>query len=183
MGPLLLVLLALPGGLAAQQFERRAISGEVRFDARATLGDFSGRSRSIAGAIRTGGGLEQARGWVEVPVRSLRTGNPSRDREMREVLAGEGHTVIRFDLTDVVAGMPDGDSIPVTLRGGFSLHGVTRSHAITGWLWRRPSGATRFRGQTVLQLSEFGLRRPGRMFGLLRMRDGVTVWIDLTVSG
>lgn len=183
LGLVLLLPPALRGSLAAQEVERRNLSGEVVFDAHATLGDFSGQTRAVVGAIRLGARLDQARGWLEVPVRAIRTGNPSRDREMREVLADDGHPVIRFEVNEVAVGMPDGDSIPVTVRGGFTVHGVTRGHAVSGWVWRRRGGAVRFRGETVLRLSEFGLRRPGRMLGMLKMRDAVTVRMDVTVAG
>ena len=183
LGLVLLLPPALPGGLSGQEVERRNLSGEVIFDARATLGDFSGHTRAIAGAIRLGGRLDQTRGWLEVPVRAMRTGNASRDQEMRELLGDGGHPAIRFEITDVAVGMPDGDSIPVTVRGGFTVHGVTRTHAVSGWAWRRRGGAIRFRGQTVLRLSEFGLRRPGLLLGMLRMRDPITIRMDLTVGG
>ena len=71
LGLVLLLPPALPGGLSGQEVERRNLSGEVIFDARATLGDFSGHTRAIAGAIRLGGRLDQTRGWLEVPVRAM----------------------------------------------------------------------------------------------------------------
>jgi len=102
---------------------------------------------------------------------------------MRGIRGGGGHAAIRFESIVVAVGMPDGDSIPVTVRGGFTVHGVTRTHAVSGWAWRRRGGAIRFRGQTVLRLSEFGLRHPGRLLGMLRMRDPITIRMDLTVGG
>ena len=50
--------------------------------------------------------------------------------------------------------MPDGDSIPVTLRGGLTIRGVNHERAFTGWVWRRPNGNVRFRGSAPIDLKD-----------------------------
>src|SRR5215204_3292148 len=56
-------------------------SGTLRFDARATAGNFTGTTTSITGQMK-GGERAQVAGWVEAPVRTLATGNERGDRDL-----------------------------------------------------------------------------------------------------
>lgn len=154
-------------------------SGELAFDGRGTLGSFTGATRSARGRLEGGPDLEAVRGWVEADAASLDTGNGRRDRDMRSSLEVEKFPVIRFDLAAVGAGPADGDSIPVTLRGTFTIHGVPREQAVTGWVWQSPT-AIRFRGRTPMNLKDHGIGGLSKLFGTLRMHEEIVVRMDVT---
>jgi len=134
---LLLARLVLGLPLCAQAIPDMPLStGEVAFDGRGSLGGFTGTTASVRGQLVGGADLEAVRGWVEADAATLVTGNGRRDKDMRSSLEVERFPVIRFDLAAVGAGEVAGDSIPVTLRGTFTIHGVRREQAVTGWVWR-----------------------------------------------
>lgn len=176
-------MLALASGittLPAQAIPSMArVSGELAFDGKATLGDFTGTTAAVSGSLIGASDLEGVRGWVMAPAASLTTGNGRRDRDMYASLEVERHPLIRFDLDAVAPGPQDGDSTRVTLRGRFTIHGVTREHAVPGWVWRTPT-STRFKGRLPMNLKEFQIGGLSRMLGVLRMDEEIVVRIDVT---
>lgn len=157
------------------------VSGELAFDASATLGDFTGRTAMLSGRLVGATSLGDVRGWVEAPARSLMTGNDKRDRDMYKSLAVEEHPTIRFELDAVAPGGMDGDSIPVTLRGRFTIHGITKTHAVPGWVWLGDR-SVRFRGRLPMNVKDYEIGGLSKMLGLLKMDEQVVVRIDVTFS-
>ena len=88
------------------------------------------------------------------------------------------YPTLRFDLDDLAAGPAQGDSMPVTLRGRFTLHGVTKQHAVPGWLWLTAQGA-RFRGQLPMNLKEYQIGGLSKMLGVLKMQEEIVVRIEV----
>ena len=157
------------------------VSGELAFDASATLGDFTGRTTMLSGRLVGATSLGGVSGWVEAPARSIITGNGKRDRDMYKSLGVEEHPTLRFELDAVAAGGTDGDSIPVTLRGRFTVHGVTKTHAVPGWIWLG-SGTVRFRGRLPMNVEDYDIGGLSKMLGLLKMGEMIVVRIDVTFS-
>src|SRR5215211_8811087 len=62
----------------------RLTSGVLSFDGHATVGDFTGTTRTISGQVTGASGLSSVRGWVEAPVQSLKTGNGKRDKDLNK---------------------------------------------------------------------------------------------------
>lgn len=169
--------LAVP--LKAQQVPAmRVVSGTLAFDGDATVGDFTGTTTSVTGALTAAASVEDVRGWVEAPARTLVTGNGRRDRDMYKSLEVEQHPTLRFDLEGLAAGQPEGDSIPVTLRGQFTIHGVSRQHAVPGWLWLTPSNV-RFRGRLPMNLKDYQIGGLSKMLGMLKMNERIVVRVDV----
>jgi polyisoprenoid-binding protein YceI len=170
-------MLALP--LRGQAVpDRLLVTGTLAFDGEATLGDFTGTTTALAGRLVGADSLAGVRGWVTAPARTLVTGNDRRDRDMYKSLEVETHRLLRFDLDAVVPGRVDGDSTAVTLRGRFTLHGVTREVAIPGWAWLAPT-ETRFRGRVPVNLTDYGVGGLTKLLGTLRMQEDIVVRIDL----
>ncbi len=176
----LLMIPVLP--LAAQAVPSLpSVSGELAFDGSATLGDFTGMTSMLAGRLDGAGSLAGVHGWVEASARSLHTGNAKRDRDMLKALEVERYPTMRFELDAVAAGDTDGDSIPVTLRGRFTIHGVTKSQAVRGWAWLSPRRA-RFRGRVPMNVKDYNVGGLTKVLGLLRMDPDIVVRIDVTFA-
>ncbi len=156
-----------------------SVSGELSFDASATLGDFTGSTTALSGRLEGAASLAGVRGSVEAPARSLVTGNGKRDRDMYKSLEVERFPVLRFDLDALAAGGADGDSIPVTLRGRFTIHGVTNTHAVPGWAWVGPT-SVRFRGRVPMNVKHYDIGGLSKVLGLLKMDEEIVVRIDVT---
>ncbi len=174
------LLAALSAPLQAQSVpDRLLVTGTLAFDGEATLGDFTGTTTTVAGRLVGAEGLSAVRGYVTAPARSLVTGNDHRDRDMYKSLEADQFPQIRYELVGVRAGRTDGDSTAVTLRGRFTIHGVSRDTEIPGWAWLGQD-VTRFRGATPLNLTDYKIGGLSKLLGTLKMHEDIVVRIDLT---
>ena len=152
--------------------------GILSFDGRATAGNFTGATTTVSGKMTGGDGLSTVRGWVEAPVKSLKTGNNRRDRDLNKSMESEKYPTIRFELTGVTAPEPPSDSLPVTLQGRFIIHGVTRETSVPAHVTFGPDGV-RVRGTTPLNLKDYEIGGLTKMLGMLKMHEEIVVYVDL----
>jgi polyisoprenoid-binding protein YceI len=177
---ILIAVLAMPRGTAAQAVpDAPLVRGTLAFDAKATLGAFTGTTTTMTGQLVGAGTLAGAKGWVEAPSRTLNTNNGHRDRDMAGSLEFDKYPVIRFDLAEVAMGEQHGDSTAVTLHGRFTIHGQTRDATVPGWAWLRP-GSARFRGAVPMNVKDYGVGGLSKMLGVLKMNPMITVRMDVT---
>jgi polyisoprenoid-binding protein YceI len=177
-GVLLLSGSALDAQTAAAIPHGQVISGTLSFDGHATVGDFVGKTTSVAGEMSGGPDLGKVRGWVQAPVKTLITGNGRRDRDLNKSMESDKHPDMRFDLTNVtpLGGSPD--STALTLHGKLMIHGITRTVALPGWV-QLSAGRARVRSEFPLSLKEYGIKGLSKMLGVLKMYDNIEVHVDV----
>lgn len=184
--PLLLTLACLTTPPAAAQLggplpPARVIAGTLSFDGHATVGDFTGTTDEVTGEMTGAGGLEEVRGWVEAPVRSLRTGDGRRDRDLNKSMESDEYPTIRFELTGVTPAGGTADSAAVALLGRLVIHGVTREASMSGVI-RAISEGIRVRSDFPLNLKDYEIGGLSKMLGMLRMDEHIEVHVDLVFA-
>jgi polyisoprenoid-binding protein YceI len=178
---LLTLLLSVSFAAQAQVPSGTVRSGELWFDAKATLGAFRGVTKAPRGEMTGGATLAAVRGWVEADAASMTTDNGLRDRDMRKTLEVEKHRTIRFDLDSVAVQEELGDSARVELIGRMSIHGVTRRITVPAVV-HRASDHIRVAGAFDVVLPQYGITNLKRMLGTLRMNELIRVGLDVTFS-
>ncbi|MGQ0703753.1 MAG: YceI family protein [Gemmatimonadales bacterium] len=169
---------ASPAGAQSAWPDRDVRAGRLSFDAKATLGDFTGVTDSVRGQMVGAASLTEVRGWVEAPVRTLETGNGLRDKDLRKSMEADIYPTIRFQLEGVEPGEPRGDSTAVTLVGRFYIHGVSRAERIPATVYR---AADRIRVTATLPLNVKDYQIGGlTRFLLFKMNPNIVVHIDVT---
>jgi len=164
--------------------ERAVPSGRIKvgtlsFDGHGTPGDFVGRTDTVTGEMTGGTDLAAVRGWVESPVRTLTTGNDRRDRDLAKSMEPGKYPHLRFDLRDVTTAAGTPDSVPVTLRGALTIHGVTKDVSLPGYV-SREADAFRVRTDFPLNLKDYRIGGLSKALGLLKMDEHIEVHVDLT---
>ena len=183
-GLLVLAALAVPSqaGLRAQGPTPvppgRVVAGTLSFDGHATVGDFVGKTDSVAGGMTGGASLAAARGWVESPVRTLKTGDRRRDKDLNKSMESDKDPTIRFELTGTRPAAPRGDSIPVRLQGVLILHGVRRQVDLPAVIVFRGREA-RVRSDFPVNLKDYRIGGLSKMLGMLKMSENIEVHVDL----
>lgn len=179
---LAVVLLVTVGSMSPAQ---QAIpSGKVRdgtlsFDGRATAGNFVGATTTVSGEMTGGPDLSAVRGWVEGPVRTLKTGNDHRDRDLNKSMESDKYPTMRFELTGVAPGPGVRDSIPLTLHGNLLIHGVERQVELPGSVALRNDEA-RLRIDFPLNVKDYKVGGLSKFFGMFKMNPDITVHVDVT---
>ena len=178
-----LACVAMAGAASAQSGRPvpngRVESGTLSFDGHATAGDFVGRTTDVSGQVSGAPELSGIRGWVEAPVRTLKTGNSRRDKDLNKSMESEKYPVLRFELTRATPTGGSADSVSVTLHGGLSIHGVTREVDLPATVQFTASGA-RVRTDFPVNLRDYHIGGLSKMLGMLKMYEKIEVHTDLT---
>lgn len=182
-GVLLLAGLAVAGPLAAQEAIPGATvdHGVLAFDGHATTGSFTGTTQTVVGEMSGGASLAEVRGWVEAPVVTLVTGNNRRDKDLLKSMEADKYPTIRYDLSGVEPGRAHGDTVDVTLRGTFHIHGVSREAAIPATVVLLP-GSVSVHAETPMNLKDYAIGGLSKALGILRMQEVIEVRLDLTFA-
>jgi polyisoprenoid-binding protein YceI len=157
-------------------------SGTAHFSAGATFGAFSGRTTAVTGRVtHRAEDVRTASGWVEVRLDSLRTGNATRDRHMRDALDTPAHPTARFTLDSLAMAETTEAARAVTLYGRFRVHGVTRPVLANGTLASRPDGGWELTAGFPVPLADHGISKGlSRALGAVRVHPVVDVRVALT---
>jgi len=162
------------------------VSGKsaVSFTASFPLGNFTGSTEDVEGEfradpadLRTG-----ITGALRIKAYALRTGDNGRDRDMYRFLAVDRHPEIRFTIDRIDASfssMTDRADVLLTITGLMSIRGVERTMAFAGRARLRDDRLW-VRGESQLQMSQFGMKPPSRFF--MRVGDTVLVSFDVTLA-
>jgi polyisoprenoid-binding protein YceI len=156
----------------------KTAEGSLSFDGRANVGDFTGTTTTLSGEMSGGADLSAVRGWVESPVATLKTGKDRRDRDLLKSMEADKYPTLRFDL-DAVAGQNTGDSVPVTLKGRLSIHGIARAVELPGSVVLSADHA-RVHSDFPLNLKDYKIGGLSKMMGMLRMYEDIKVHVDVT---
>ena len=176
------LILAAPPVAAQRVFTvGHVASGTLSFDAKATLGDFTGTTSTVTGAMTAATELRGVRGWVEAPVATLKTGNGLRDKDLLKAMEAEAHPAIRFDLESVSIQSESSDSARVTLFGTFTIHGMKREVAVPANLYFQPDG-TRVKSDIPMNVKDYGVTKLSKMLGAFKMNENIMVHIDLVFA-
>lgn len=165
--------------LAAQALAPAPLKeGTAAFAMRATtVNDFTGHV-GVARAVFQGTELANVTGTVEVQVAEMRTGIGLRDRHLRNAMRADSFPVIRFELVGLDVGAARGDTIAVTYQGHLTIHGVTRSVRVPGWVILRRPGAE-VHTEFPLDMREYGIDPPTRFFGAVKVDPVVGLTVHL----
>jgi polyisoprenoid-binding protein YceI len=170
--------------VAASQLQLPLRPGTVRegtlsFDGHATTGDFIGKTTTITGEMTGGATLPEVKGWVEAPVNTLDTDNDRRDRDLNKSMESNKYPTMRFELNQAVAQGTLSDSMDVTLRGQFLIHGVTKEVELPATLVFLSDGV-RIRSTTPLNLKDYKIGGLSKFLGVLKMSEKIEVHVDVT---
>jgi polyisoprenoid-binding protein YceI len=154
------------------------VRGTLSFDARATLGAFTGTTSTVTGTMTGGSALREVRGHVEAQVATLKTGNGLRDKDMMKAMDADSFPVMRFELYGVSEQHQAADSSVVTLSGQMTLHGVSRDVAVPATV-RFGKDGVQVTATFPLNVRDYGVTRLSRMLGAFKMNPDIVVHVDV----
>jgi hypothetical protein len=117
---------------------------------------------------------------LEVPVRSLDCGIGLQNAHLFEALDATSQPAISFSLADYVLDRSEPGS-NVRMEGLLRIAGKERSMVLHGTVSRNAAGQLILRGRREIDMRNFGITPPRRFFGLLRVRNEVTVHFEVAV--
>lgn len=156
----------------------RIDAGTLSFDGHATAGNFVGATSTVSGEMTGADSVSGVRGWVEAPVKTLKTGNDRRDRDLNKSMESDKYPTMRFELTGVSTPGSAADSITASLQGKLTIHGVTRDVTLPAVI-RDGQGQVRVLTDFPLNLKDYQIGGLSKMLGVLKMDEHIEVHVDL----
>lgn len=179
---LLAYLLSVTGAVTPLVAQPAWPSADVRratlsFDGKSTLGDFTGTTTEVRGQMTGGASMADVRGWVEAPVKSIKTGNDRRDRDLIKTMEADIFANIRFELEGVSIEWERADSAAVVLEGKFVIHGVSRPERLRATVLRSAEG-TRVTTTHPMNLHDYKIDKLTR-FLVFKMQPDIVVHVEV----
>jgi len=131
--------------------------------------------------MTSGASLTEVRGWVEAPVKTLKTGSNRRDRDLVKTMEADIYPTIRFQVEKVVPEWQRGDSAGVVLEGEFFVHGVARRERVKA-LVHRGAAAIHVTASLPMNLHDYKIDKLTR-FLVFKMNPDIVVQVDVTFGG
>jgi len=117
---------------------------------------------------------------VEIPVRSIKSGEKLMDTKTYETFDVDKNPNITFKLTDVNSLHVDGNQVSVTLLGNLTMAGVTRKISLKSTGSSDKPGVYEFSGSVTLKMTDFKMSPPTAMMGLMKVGDAITLKYDVS---
>ncbi len=178
---LLSAVLLVPGFRDASCYVPDPAESRVWIEGRTTVSRFTCRATRVEGVGEVvPEGTVQA--WLAVPVRAFDCGRPAMNRDLQEALQADRFPAIRFVLGEVaVLEAPTADSARLEVAGALTIAGTMRTVRFVAGGRLLASGRARLVGSLPLQLTDFNVKPPTALLGLIRVHDQITVHFDLVV--
>lgn len=145
--------------------------------------DFTTKVTQVNGEIVLNGPKQVQSLIVSIPVKSIKSGEKLMDTKTYEAFNAEKYPVINFKLSEVSALEINGEKIAVTLSGNLTMAGVTRKIQIRSTGVNSKTGTYDFRGSVSLKMTDFNMKPPTAMMGMMKVGNVITLKYDATFYG
>jgi polyisoprenoid-binding protein YceI len=170
-----------------QRFTVESAKSRVSFDAFHpwTVGVFAAASEGPTGEFEIDiSDLRQpVKGGLTVSAAGFRSGDKSRDKDIRRALDVDHHPEIQYRIDKMDSSFPslaENNDVILTIHGVLSVKGVERPTTFAGRIRLRPGGALWIRGESWLKPRDWGV--PLIRSWLVSMKDSVLAIFDLTLN-
>jgi polyisoprenoid-binding protein YceI len=170
-----------------QRFTVESAKSRVSFDAFHpwTVGVFAAASEGPIGEFEIDiSDLRQpVKGSLTVSAAGFRSGDKSRDKDIRRALDVDHHPEIQYRIDKMDSSFPslaENNDVILTIHGVLSVKGVERPTTFAGRIRLRPGGALWIRGESWLKPRDWGV--PLIRSWLVSMKDSVLAIFDLTLN-
>lgn len=120
---------------------------------------------------------------VEVPVKSIKSNEKLMDKKTYEAFDAEKHPTITFQLIDAVIQKATAEDIDVVLTGNLTMAGVTKKVSINTNGKALKAGTFQFIGSVALKMTDFKMKPPTAMLGMMKVGDAITLKFSIVLVG
>jgi polyisoprenoid-binding protein YceI len=117
---------------------------------------------------------------IKVPVKSIKSGKGLMDSKTYDAFESDKNPLIIFQMTDITALKITGKEVEATVDGNLNMAGNIKKISIKSSGKILADGSLQFKGSVPLKLSEFKMKSPTAMMGMLKTGDAVTINFDVT---
>ncbi|MBC8124980.1 MAG: YceI family protein [Candidatus Kapabacteria bacterium] len=181
----LLFMVGIVNLAQAETFESKSVV--VRIDGTSTLHDWTAPAEKAKAngdlTIINGELIKVNAMWVQVDVLSIKSEKgKDMDEKIYEALSVENHPTITFNVSSQKSIRKQESEYIIETVGELTIAGVKKNVDLTVKGTMQGNGDMVFKGSIKLLMSQYGMKRPTAMLGMIKCGDAVTVSFTLTMK-
>jgi len=179
---LLVSFIYITGIAQAQSYRINPKTSSMTIYGTTNVHDFKTKVEQIKGELVVDNSKKVQSLSVEIPVRSIKSGEKGMDNKTYEAFNDKKYPTISFQLVDVSSLQIKGDDITATVTGNLTMAGTTKRISFkTSGKNTRP-GAYEFKGSIPLKMTDYKMKPPTAMLGVMKVGDAITLKYDINVN-
>lgn len=119
---------------------------------------------------------------LTIPVQRLGCGHRKMDDDMRRALRSDANPEIRFRTTGYEIARDGTSHATITVQGSLSIAGRDRPATIVVDATARPDGGAELAGAYATRMTDFGVKPPSALLGVIQARDDIVVHFDIVLT-
>ena len=168
--------------LSAQLLTIASQKSSIVINGSSNLHDWKSTTSEIKGHLVLDDNSQPSALSVEIPVKSIKSGEKLMDSKTYETLKADKNPIIRFKMTEVSGFQKNGNDINMVVSGNLSIGGTTKKVSLKVAGKSNGVGTYNFNGNIALKMSEFGMKPPTALLGTLKVGDQVKLVFDVTLT-
>lgn len=169
--------------IQAQSQKASSFTSSVIINGTSNLHDWDTKIEQLTGEFALNNSRQIQTLTIKIPVKAIKSGDRLMDKKTYETINADKNPTILFQLTEPATPViSDDGSVHVTLIGNLTVAGVTKTINFKSAGKKTGGGGYQLKGTVPLKLSDFKMKTPTAMLGLLKTGDAVTITFNVTVS-
>lgn len=120
---------------------------------------------------------------IEVPVKSIISKEKLMDKKTYEAFNEPKNPKIVFAMTDVVSTQINGIQVTAKITGNLTMAGTTKKVTLTAVGKKVKAGQYEFSGSTQFKFSDYNMKAPTAMLGVMKVGEVITLKYNVTFEG
>lgn len=145
--------------------------------------DYETKVTQMNGEIVLNGSKQVKSLVVNIPVKSIKSKEKLMDTKTYEAFNADTYPNISFKMTDLQSLQMNGADVSVALTGNLTINGTTRKVTLKSNGKEVKPGLYQFKGAIALKMTDFNMKPPTAMMGMMKVGDGVTLKYDVMFEG
>lgn len=178
------IALAIGLKAEAQTLKINPAASSITIQGTSNLHNWESKAQEINGQINANLLSKQVQSlMVEIPVKSIKSGEKLMDTKTYEAFNADKNPNIQFKMTEVNNLQINETNVNVTLTGNLTLAGVTRKVSIKAAGKPQKNNSYNFVGSVALKMTDFDIKPPTAMMGMLKVGNDINLKLNITVDG
>lgn len=179
---LLVGLLAISTWVSAQVLTFSSQNSSIEINGTSNLHDWKSKTSQVRGNMVFADNNQLKSLSVEIPVKSIKSGEKLMDSKTYETLNADKNPSITFRMTEVAGIQRNGNDLQITVNGNLSIAGSTRKVQLKASGKTNSNGVYTFSGSINLKMTDFGMKPPTALLGTMKVGDQVKLVFDVTLN-
>ena len=177
-----IILVGSTSAVNAQTLKINAQSSTMTILGTTNVHNFQSKVTQMSGDLVISGKKVQSL-KVDVPVKSIKSNEKLMDTKTYEAFNAEKNPTITFQLIDAVIQKATAEDIDVVLTGNLTMAGVTKKISFNTTGKALKAGTFQFTGSVALKMTDFKMKPPTAMLGMMKVGDAITLKFSIVLVG